>query len=569
MDEVKPRTLSSIVVSCPCVKGMPDTVRAYDTMSRKRAVHRPLLGGDRAVPLRRIATAAPQRNGARMSEREHLQRWLTTGARRERLVRLLRALGTCTCIAAAIWLGWRALPLTGVPAAVLAALLPILLLGAGAACLIALAPAARRVGPLQAARLADIRAGLRDQLTSAQWFSAHRAIGNPLEDSGVALLLERTDRTLDRLQPAQAFPLRVPRRFALALVLAGTALSVPPMAATSRDEAIPVVDAAQSARTSAGRADARKPGMSPAEEILQPGAPAATQDRLAAQLESLAAALGGEADARSLRAALARGDRAAAVRQARALARKLAEEGNGGPAAPPDAKLNAEVAASILERLQEILREQSESPDEPAKAANAIASTARLSRQLRQEMQGAPEPEHAPIEHSAGEPELDRHIRAIARNNPDGRNVVPGEGEEEALGGNVRQSNGAMGRRVGQSRAGSGEGDQDANANPEGSREATNVLGQRTQRLQTQLQQVRVEREEAPAESDGKEDERFVLTQWESAQREYVGVEAVARRGSETRVGQAETPLAWRDAVRRYSLSQHEGDAAQRPPAGE
>ncbi len=504
-----------------------------------------------------------------MSEREHLQRWLSTGARRERLVRLLHALGTCTCIAAAGWLGWRALPLTGLPPAVLSALLPLLLLGAFAACLVAFVPAARRVGPLQAARLADVRAGLRDQLTSAQWFSAHHATGTAREDPGVALLLERTDRTLDRLQPAQAFPLRVPRRFALALVLAGTALSVPPMAAKPRDDASPVVGTAQSPRANVGRADSRQPGPASADEALQAGAPASTQDRLAAQLESLAAALGGEADAKALRAALARGDRAAAARQARALARKLAEEGDTGPSAPPEEKLNAEVAASILERLQEILREQSESPDDAAKAANTIASTARLSRQLRQEMQSAPEPEPAPTEHSAGEPELDRHIRAIARNNPDGRNVVPGEGEEEALGGNVRQSNGAMGRRVGQSRAGSGDGDQDANANPEGSRQATNVLGQRTQRLQMQLQQVRVEREEAPAESDGKEDERFVLTQWESAQRDYVGIEARARQGAETRSGHAETPLAWRDAVRRYSLSQHQHDAAQRPPAME
>src|SRR5690606_5350764 len=139
-----------------------------------------------------------------------------------------------------------------------------------------------------------------------------------------------------------------------------------------------------------------------------------------------------EADAKALRAALARGDRAAAARQARALARTLSEEGAAAPSAPPEEKLNAEVAASILERLQELLREENESPQAQAKTANTIGSAARLSRQLRQEMQSAPEPEPAPTERSAGDPVLDRQIRAIARNNPDGRNVVPGEGEEEA-----------------------------------------------------------------------------------------------------------------------------------------
>ena len=95
---------------------------------------------------------APHRNVTRMSEREHLQRWLSIGARRERLVRVLRALGTCTCIAAASGLAWRALPLTGLPSAVLSALLPLLLLVASAGCRVVLVPAVRGVGRRPGAR---------------------------------------------------------------------------------------------------------------------------------------------------------------------------------------------------------------------------------------------------------------------------------------------------------------------------------------------------------------------------------------------------------------------------------
>ncbi len=180
-------------------------------------------------------------------------------------------------------------------------------------------------------------------------------------------------------------------------------------------------------------------------------------------------------------------------------------------------------------------------------------------------MSVAPPPAPAPTEHLGGQPDVDRNVRVLARSNPDGRSAVAGEGEAEAQGGNARLGGGAMGRRVGQSRAGAGDGDQDANANPEGSAQAGDVLGKRTQRLQTQLQQVRVERDETQADTDAPEDPRYVLTQWESAQRAYAQVAVQARRGAETAVEQVETPLAWRESVKQYSLVQHRRDAAQRP----
>jgi len=498
-----------------------------------------------------------------MSEREYLQRWLMIGARRERAGRALTTAGSWACICAAVWLLWQAAGRAGMHPQVIAALLPLLILAAIGAGVAAALPLARRIGTRQAARLADARAGLHDTLTSAQWFGSQ-----PDTPPAVELLLQRAQGTLQHVDPARVFPLRVPRRFALALALGAGAWALGWNAAPRSGVSVAVGTAAEAPATRPARpSPAEGPGADTA-AAGQPTARPGGTDALAAQVESLAAALGGRADLGALRAALASGDRAAAARQAQALARRL-ESDAAGPLPEQEEKMNAEVAASILERLQQLLREQTDPAGGPATPANAVESTARLTRQLREEMSVAPPPAPAPTEHLGGKPDVDRNVRVLARSNPDGRSAVAGDGEEEAQGGNARLGGGAMGRRVGQSRAGAGDGDQDANANPEGSAQAGEVLGRPTQRLQTQLQQVRVERDEAQAEADAPEDARYVLTQWESAQRAYAEVAAQARRGAETASERTETPLAWRESVKQYSLTQHRRDAAQRPQATE
>jgi len=497
-----------------------------------------------------------------MSEREYLHRWLVVGARRERIGRLLRAAGSIACIGAAAWLAWQSARVSGLHPHVVSALLPLLVLAALGAGIVAAVPAARRIGTQHAARLADARADLHDTLTSAQWFGARHSA-----QPAVELLLQRAHRSLQRLDRARVFPLRAPRRFVLALALGGCALALgwnasPPSAAPGAARAPTQASGARPALAQRAAAATEASNGQPAAESRADGA-------LAAQLESLAAALGGRADLGALRAALASGDRSAAARQAQALARKL-ESVPEGRLPEQEEKMNAEVAASILERLQQLLREQTDPAGGPAKVANALESTAQLTRQLRQEMSVAPPPAPAPTEHLAGATDTDRNVRVLARSSPEGRSAVAGDGEEEAQGGNARLGGGAMGRRVGQSRAGAGDGDQDANANPEGSAQAGDVLGRRTQRLQTQLQQVRVERDEAAqAQADAPEDDRYVLTQWESAQRAYADVAAQSGRSAEAVSEQAETPLAWRESVRQHSLIQHRRDAAGRAQADE
>lgn len=498
-----------------------------------------------------------------MSEREYLHRWLVAGARRERLGRLLRAAGSVACIGAAAWLAWQSARVAGLHPHVVSALLPLLVLAALGAGIAAALPAARPISTQHAARLADTRAGLHDTLTSAHWFGAQHA-----PPPAVELLLRHAQLNLQRLDRTRVFPLRAPRRFALALALGACAVALGwnASAPSAAPGSARVPAEAGGARPGpAQRAAAAATGET---AVGQPAAGARADGALAAQLESLAAALGGRADLGALRAALASGDRSGAARQAQALARRLESEPQGR-LPEQEEKMNDEVAASILERLQQLLREQADPAGGPPKAANALESTAQLTRQLRQEMSVAPPPAPAPTEHLGGTPDADRNVRVLARSSPEGRSAVAGDGEEEAQGGNARLGGGAMGRRVGQSRAGAGDGDQDANANPEGSAQAGDVLGRRTQRLQTQLQQVRVERDQAQARADAPEDERYVLTQWESAQRAYADIAVQARRSAEAVSEQAETPLAWRESVKQHSLIQHRRDATRRPQADE
>lgn len=494
-----------------------------------------------------------------MSEREILQRWLTSGAQRERIGGWLHAFGSCACVLAGALLllgGARAL---SIHPAVAAALAPLLLMVVIGGCALAVLHALRRIDAQQAARLADTRAGLHDQLTSAHWFASH-----PAHESIVDLLLRQAARSVQQLDLARIFPLRLPRRFALALGLSGLALAL----ALITPGRVQQTHVADDDRPVSGAVPARALTPAPPEE---PSAAAAAAQRaamhdeieIAARVETLAAALGEGADVRAVRAALTAGDPMQAARLLESLARRLAMPPSPAQAAAaPGEQMSAEVAASILERVQQLLREQGDSDPAPAPATQGVEASATLTRQLREEMSAAPP--QAANEQSLGEAELNRNLRALARNSRDPRNAIRGEGAPDQEGGNANSGGGAMGRRVGVSRAGAGDGDQDANANPTGDAQAEDVLGARTQRLQAQLQQVKVESDGSQADDDAAEDPGYVLTQWEAAQRAYQTVQAQAQRSRETRSEAPATPLAYRESVKRYSLAQHRRETVHR-----
>ena len=112
-----------------------------------------------------------------------------------------------------------------------------------------------------------------------------------------------------------------------------------------------------------------------------------------------------------------------------------------------------------------------------------------------------------------------------------------------------------MGRRVGVSQAGGGDGEQ-PRSNPQGNADAEPVLGKKTQRLAVQLQTVKVE-QSADEDRNGAEDAYYAATQAQAAKLDYEAVTAHRRSVNEQEVDRERMPLAYREAVKQYMIEQH------------
>jgi hypothetical protein len=113
-----------------------------------------------------------------------------------------------------------------------------------------------------------------------------------------------------------------------------------------------------------------------------------------------------------------------------------------------------------------------------------------------------------------------------------------------------------MGRRVGVSTGGAGDGEQPT-GNPEGDAEAEPVLGRKTMRLQLQMQTVKIDQAQTEL-SDGSEESFYAATQAQAANTQYEDVVARQQGGSEQSTADARLPIAYRDAARAYSVRQHQ-----------
>jgi hypothetical protein len=218
------------------------------------------------------------------------------------------------------------------------------------------------------------------------------------------------------------------------------------------------------------------------------------------------------------------------------------------------------LAQGILERLKELSKEDGAAPA-PQPIEDAGPSTARLQRELRDEMEEVQR--SRPGQQSAGEDALNTMLRAISRNSTGGRELVRGETEAMQDAGRTSVGGGgAMGRRVGVSQAGGGNGEQ-PRSNADGNADDEPVLGKKTQRLAVQLQMVKVEHS-ADENRDGAEDAFYAATQAQASKLEYEAVKARSRQGSEGSAGGERTPMAYRDAVKHYMLGQHRKEVGGR-----
>jgi hypothetical protein len=240
-----------------------------------------------------------------------------------------------------------------------------------------------------------------------------------------------------------------------------------------------------------------------------------------------------------------------------AMQRRQAANPSGASARPEGEQMSAEVAQGILARLQDLVGGDEQVPNGAAQAG------ADLGRQPAARItQGPPADSkdeqwsNNPGRHSEGETALNTLLRSLSRSSIGERQAVRAEGERWQEGGRSNVTGGAMGRRVGVSQAGAGSDDDNAKANPAGDIVSDPVLGQRTPRLEAQLQRVRVERGDARDDA-GTTEASYAPTQSQTSTLTYQSVEARQRASNEDAVRTEQTPLAYRAAVKTYFLTEH------------
>jgi len=492
-----------------------------------------------------------------MSERDILLDWLTRASQRLRLLRRLHELGwiaTALIGLLALYLALRALPL---PAPVLAATAPLLLLAAIAALPLSYWRLTRRPSLAHTAGRADARAGLDDELKSAYWF-----VRQEDQSTAVASMLRHAAHTVQRLELRQVFPVSVPGSVLCAAALAAAAAmlaALPPRAGEPQvaEPGVPGTAAAVEAarlgtRVASAGSDDRSALDAP--ERAARSDSAREDDEVWSQVEQAARKLDSGEQREALERAVQSRDAARALQLLEALQPGSPEDGN--PAAHPEAnQVSPEVAQGILQRLQELLKQDDE-PAGPDSKPIAEQGELRVSQEQGREPQAGEQRDQAHSDQA--EDLLNAAMRSLSRNDIGGRPAVGGQGESGQESGATELNGGAMGRRVSRSRAGAGDGNAPP-GNPSGNAEAEPVLGKQTLRLVTQLQRRNVGGSGAE-QDDGTPEAFYAATQAQASRLELEPVEAGTRSSDEDALEHRQLPLAYRSAVRKYFVTEHEKD---------
>lgn len=462
-------------------------------------------------------------------------------------------------------LGWAASALLGLlvvrlllraapmPAAVEAALVPLLVLAALATVTACCFRLMQPVDIAQAASQADATAGLQDELKSACWFAKQQD-----RSAAVTVMLQHAARTIQRLDPDKLFPLSVPRSSLAALVLAAAAAVLAHLPAGSADAhsaraAEPVahdsaVAARSASRTSLVGADQTERFAAPLQDL------ASRQSRDDAALWARAEEAAEQLDRLEDRDALRHAIRDRDTKRVTQLLEATPALPDGPAAQPEGNKISAEVAQGILERLQELLAQEDGTPSNDGKqpAEEGSLRVAPAQTTATQESQRTDNARHD------AESELNAALRAMSLAGTGDREAMRGRGEAQGWqeGDSSNANGGAMGRRVGLSRAGAGNGDAPP-GHPAGDPEAAPVLGKQTLRLAAQLQRVATGSPSSERD-DGAPEAFYAATQAQSSRLESQSVTGVTRRTGEAALDRAQTPLAYRAAVKKYFLTEHQ-----------
>jgi hypothetical protein len=479
-----------------------------------------------------------------MSERDILSQWLGRAARCMRINRGLGDAAATACFILCAAIIYELLRIAAVDRHVLTALRPLFLMSALTALGWFAWRSLQSISRAQAAAAADRRAGLEDQLGSAWWF-AHQALRSPLID----LLLERAVGTVQRLEPRKLFPLALPRTLFVAIaigLLSGILASLPPRSAASL------------AKAPGGESSLHRATQARLPVLARTAASEATPRELALaneRLDALVRELASDASAEAIAQALGARDARSAALLIEAIRRRqaAAQSEQARAARPQGEQMSDTLAQGIVERLQQLSGTEDVPPQSSGSEDNAEQPTERLQRELRAELEDVQRSQ--PGEQSTREQELNTRLRAISRNSTGGREMVRGQAEPTQDAGRTSVGGGgAMGRRIGVSQAGGGNGEQ-PRSNLQND-EADPVLGKKTKRLAMPMQAVKVEQNDDD-DRNGAEDAFYAATQAQASKLDYERVESNRRTSAERNGDRSRVPTAYREAVKQYMLEQH------------
>jgi len=491
-----------------------------------------------------------------MSECDVLLRWLRRAAVRRRLNERLQDLIRLVIALLALAIVYRTLTAGLAMTQFASEALPLFLAASAAASVYF--GWRMSIGPVltQAAACADANAGLNNELQSALWFAQREP-----ENAFVRAHLHRATRTVQGLDVRKLFPLVMPRNLSMAIVLAlfaGALLWVSPQTS-------PTAGDTPTALASRTHSDAVVPGEPVAQEPDVEAVAAARELSEAAWLrvENLARELTTGPSTEDIAEAIAARDAKTAARLLAGMRRKqAAQPASSGVARPETEQMSATLAQGIIDRLQSLLNESggwSPSTNSEPDDASSERLTEQLSRELREEMDDAQQSLAGEL--SPEEERLNTMLLAMSRESRGGREVVRGASPLMQGAGRTSVGSGAMGRRVGVSSGGAGGGEE-PRGNPDGNAQAEPVLGRKTMRLRMQLQTVKIESVETE-DRDGAEESFYAATQAQAAKTNYEIVTAAHSGAAEQVTANARLPLAYRDAVTRYTLRQHRRDEQQ------
>lgn len=503
-----------------------------------------------------------------MASGEPLVESLRIAARRIRLQRLLRDGAWGAAILLAVVASSAVVGRTATEPAVVVALRALLTVG-GVLVAIGLAVWLQARPSLESvASQVDAAAGLHDELASAYWF-ATRGEATPFVDEHV----QRAATVARGLDWSRLLPLAVPRGALVTALAACAALGL----ASWRPQAVPTHPEPPAASVAVGRAlsdvesgiAAPRPPEEAGDAVVDdPGQRAARN--LWHQVEALAAGFGRSPEGRTLAEAIAARDARAAAEALRAARSAASAPVSGGSGADgPGEQMTDALAQGILERLASLLASETPTPAVRNPGADdADRPTARLDRELRADQDDA-QP-GVKREQSAGEDALNTSLRALSRSGTAGRDAVHGEADTTEGAGRANVGGGALGRRVGVSTGGAGDGDQPV-GNLVAPEQGDQVLGRRTERLAVQLKAVKVP-ESAAGDADntptGTEESFYAATRAQVARVGFRAAGGASRSDAEGTAAAPASPAEYRDAVKRYTLTRHRRDAEARAAEG-